>query len=153
MAQSGFGSDAVLQRIGKMSGAKHLVFGSYMVTPDDKIRIDARLVEVETGRTVKAEEVTGKTKKILNLVDKLGLKFVKNLDLQLSKPEKELLDKSIDVPMQAIVAYSQGLLYEDKKKDKDAYQAYQKALKIEPKFQAAERQLAALIQRVKSQKK
>ncbi|NQT25343.1 hypothetical protein HQ585_08310 [candidate division KSB1 bacterium] len=150
MAQSGLGSDAVLQRIGQMSGAKHLVFGSFMVTPDDKIRIDVRLVEVETGKTVKAEEVTGKSKKILELVDKLSLKFVQNLKLELSNNEKALLNKSVDVPMQALVAYSEGLLFEDNKKDKDAYLAYQKALKIAPKFDEAKSKLKALVERVKN---
>lgn len=153
MAQSGFGSDAVLERIGQMSGAKHLLFGSFMVTPDDKIRMDVRLVEVETGKTVKAEEVTGKTKKILELIDKLGIKFVKNLNVQLSKSEKNMLNRSEDVPMQAIVVYSQGLIHEDNKQDKDAYLAYKKAMQIAPEFKQAERQMNALVQRVKAQKK
>jgi TolB-like protein len=151
MAQSGFGSDEALRRIGQMSGAKHLVFGSFMVSPDDKIRIDVRLVEVESGKTVKAEEITGPTKKILDLIDKLSLKFVQNLELELSNNEKALLSASVDVPMQAVVAYSQGLAFEDNKQDKEACLEYQKAVKIAPKFDEAERRLDALIQRVKNQ--
>lgn len=151
MAQSGLGSSAALERIGQMSGAEHLVFGSFMVTPDEKIRMDVRLVEVASGKTVKAEEVTGKTRNILELIDKLSKKFVESLDLELSGTEKALLDASADVPMPAIVAYSEGVVYEDNKQDKEAYLSYKKALKIAPKFQEADQRLKALIRRVKNQ--
>lgn len=150
MAQSGLGSDAAIRQIGQMSGAKHLVFGSYMVTYDDKIRIDVRLVEVETARTVRAEEVTGKTKKILDLIDQLSLKFIENLNIELSNSEKNQLKEASDIPMQAIVAYSQGLIHEDQNQEKEAYLSYQNALKIAPNFREAENRLKALIQRVQN---
>lgn len=151
MAQSGLGSDAALLKIGKMSGARHLVFGSFMITPDEKIRIDVRLIEVETGRTVKAESVTGKTRKILELIDTLGKKLADGLDVRLSASAKALLDASRDVPMQAVVAYSQALVFEENHRDKDAYLAYRNALKIAPGFEEADRRLKALIDRVKDQ--
>ena len=44
-------------RIGHLSGAKTMVFGGYQVV-GGSMRIDLRMVEVETGRIVKASEQT-----------------------------------------------------------------------------------------------
>ncbi|MCJ7812186.1 CsgG/HfaB family protein, partial [bacterium] len=64
LSQSGILSEESSVEVGKMLGAQHLVFGSYMVTPDKKIRIDVRIVKVETGLTIKASQVTGKEKEL-----------------------------------------------------------------------------------------
>jgi curli biogenesis system outer membrane secretion channel CsgG len=44
-------------RVGKIVGAKFMVFGSYFVM-DSMMRLDLRMVEVETGKIVKAAERT-----------------------------------------------------------------------------------------------
>ena len=44
-------------KIGKMVGAQLMVFGTYLVI-ENKMRLDLRLVEVETGRILKAAEKT-----------------------------------------------------------------------------------------------
>ena len=46
------------QNLGKLLGARALILGSFMIL-DDKMRVDLRIVETETGLTIKAEEVTG----------------------------------------------------------------------------------------------
>lgn len=47
-------------RIGRIIGAKYMVFGTYFVM-SASMRIDLRLVEVETGSVVKAAQKTTKT--------------------------------------------------------------------------------------------
>lgn len=47
-------------RIGRIAGAKRMVFGSYQVI-GQSMRIDLRMVEVETGRVLKASEKTVET--------------------------------------------------------------------------------------------
>ena len=44
-------------RIGKLVGAQLMVFGTYLVI-ENKMRLDLRLVEVETGRILKASQKT-----------------------------------------------------------------------------------------------
>lgn len=44
-------------RIGRMSGARQMIFGGYQ-TAGDAMRIDLRLVEVETGKVLKTSEKT-----------------------------------------------------------------------------------------------
>ena len=43
--------------IGRLAGAKHMIFGGYQVV-GGSMRIDLRMVEVETGRIMKASEQT-----------------------------------------------------------------------------------------------
>lgn len=54
--------------IGRLAGAKHMIFGGYQVV-GGSMRIDLRMVEVETGRIMKAAEQTIEGSK---LVDWLG---------------------------------------------------------------------------------
>lgn len=148
--QAGVTDSGAASSIGQLAGAKYLVFGAYMVVPGDKIRIDVRIVEVETGLTLLAEEVTGKTKQILKLVKKLSEKLVKELAVSLTKEELKLLQQSQDVPMQAILDYSEGLQLEDKKSWKAAGACYLKALKTAPKFELAHQRARLMAEKVKN---
>ena len=144
LSQSGAISEATTVRAGKMLGAQHLVFGGYMVTFGDKIRIDVRIVEVETGLTLKASEVTGKTRQVLSLIKKLSKKILKDLDVRLTKNEERSLDKSDKMDMKAVVYFSKGLDFEDLQEWEKAKACYQQALKMEPKFHQAKMRIQRL---------
>ena len=133
LAQSGVISEEGSLQVGKMIGARHLVFGGYMVMMDDKIRIDVRIVEVETGLTLKAGEVTGKTKDVLSLVQKLSVKILKDLDIRLTQ-NAETPGK---IDMEALKLFSKGVEFEDRGDRAKALGCYRKALDIEPEFQQA----------------
>lgn len=49
--------DSTKLQVGKILGASHMVFGGYQVF-GDMMRLDIRLVEVETGKMVKAAQKT-----------------------------------------------------------------------------------------------
>ena len=144
MAQAGVLSDDKAQQVGKLAGAQYLVFGSFMVAPGDKIRIDMRIVNAETGLTEKAEEVTGKTKNILSLVNTLGKKMVNQLSLSLTGSENAAFAKSQDLNFKAVLAFSNGVQAEDQGDFATAKNQYRKALEIEPKFEQAKSRLTAL---------
>jgi len=150
MAQAGYGADDSSARIGRLAGARYLVLGGFMVAPGDKIRIDVRVIEVETGLTLLADEVTGKTRQILKLIDQLSLKLVRKLDIRLNRDDERLLSKSEDVPMQAILHYSEGLHLEDQREWKKAGASYLKATQIAPHFQPARERLDIMVRKVKN---
>jgi len=52
-----FADESTGLRIGRLIGAQMMVFGGYQVI-EDKMRLDLRLVEVETGRILKAAQRT-----------------------------------------------------------------------------------------------
>ena len=144
LSQAGFIEAKNSIQVGKMLGAQHLVFGGFIVTLDDKIRIDVRIVNVESGVTVKADQVTGNTKQILSLIGKLGKKIVKDLDVHITDQEDQLLGNNQKIDLEAILHFSQALEYEDSGNLKLAYENYQKAIQIEPDFLEAQKNLDRL---------
>ncbi len=52
-----FSNESTRLKIGRIVGARFMVFGGYFVL-GDKMRLDLRLVEVETGSIVKAAQKT-----------------------------------------------------------------------------------------------
>jgi TolB-like protein len=140
LAQSGVTSEQGSLQVGKMIGARHLVFGGFMVMMDDKIRIDVRIVEVETGLTIKAGEATGKTKDILSLVQKLSAKILKDLDIRLTQ-NAETPGK---IGIEALKLFSKGIEFEDRGEKAKALECYRAALDKEPDFQQAKDRAARL---------
>jgi TolB-like protein len=144
LSLSGAVDDSSMKAAGKMLGADMLLLGSFNQGFDNDIRIDARLVKVETGVTVKAEEVTGKTKKLFKLVQKLSFKIADHLNLKLSKEEKNAIEETDNEEMEALMCFSKGLDVEDKGDFAQAKALYEKALSINPKYSRAKKQLDAL---------
>lgn len=144
LSQSGLVSEKKSVEVGKLIGAQHLVFGGYIVAPNEKIRIDVRIVEVETGLTIKAGEVTGKIKDVLSLIKKLSIKILKDLDVRMTDSEKKTLGDSKKLDMKAIVLFSKGLEYEDLGQNQEAIACYQKALEIESNFKQAKDRIERL---------
>lgn len=144
LSQAGVVSEEGSLRAGRLLGAQHLVFGGYMVVPDNKIRIDARIVEVETGLTVKANEMTGKTKDVLNLISKLNEKILKDLNVRIADNRKKTSEASEQVDFKAMMWFSQGVGFEDAGNSSKAAECYRKALKIAPDFEQAKTRLSQL---------
>ncbi len=148
MAQSGLTHNNSIQA-GKIVGADYLVFGSFIVTMDDKIRIDTRVVEVETGLTVKAEEVTGKTDKLLFLIQKLGEKVIHEIDEKLWENEKTTFVKGQKLDINAVIWFSKGVAYRDMMEFDEAKNCFLNALKIEPKYKQAKEEIKQLSDKIK----
>lgn len=55
LGSSDLADEAVRLRIGKIAGAKRMVFGAYQVI-GGQMRLDLRMVDVETGRILRAAE-------------------------------------------------------------------------------------------------
>ena len=144
LSQSGLIDENSTLKVGKMLGVKHLVFGGYIVTMDKKIRIDVRVVEVETGLTIKASEVTGKIKDMLSLVKKLSKKMIKDLNIHMTNKEKKSIDKSQELDIKAVMFFSKGLEFEDQGQWEQAKAYYSKALGLEPGFELAKKRILKL---------
>ncbi|MFZ5518392.1 MAG: CsgG/HfaB family protein [Candidatus Zhuqueibacterota bacterium] len=146
LSQSGLISEESNIQVGKLLGAQYLVFGSYMVNSKDKVRIDVRIVEVETGLTIKAEEVTDKLDKIFDIIKKLNDKIIKDLDIKLSSAERQTLDEG-SASLEVIAYFSQGIAFEEKKEFEKAKQMYIKALKSDQSYEPAKTRLKELMQK------
>ena len=133
---SGRVSDAEAMRAGKLLGAEYIVSGGVVMDKTDA-RLDIRLVDVETGLTVRAFKERGKQDDLLSLVEQLAENFTKDLKL----PSKASVAEAT-VPVSAVLAYSRGLDFEKRGKKAQAAQMYEKTLQLFPGYDDARTALA-----------
>jgi TolB-like protein len=144
LAQAGMIDDKTAQQVGKLVGAQYLLLGGFVYLSKDKLRVDARVVEVETGRALKAGEATGKESQLFDMVKALNKKLVKELALRLSASETAKLDNLKNVKFSAVMLYSQAVAYEDAGDLNNARKKYLEAIKDDPNFTQAKQRLTAL---------
>jgi len=144
LAQAGFIDDQTAQQVGKMAGAQHLLLGSFVYLPNGKIRVDTRIVEVETGRILKAGEETGKEGQLFDMVKSINKKLVKELALRLSAAEMAKLDNLKSVKFSAVMLFSQAVTFEDRGDFDNARKKYREAIANDSNFTYAKQRLNAL---------
>ncbi len=150
LAQSGVVSEETGVQVGKLLGAKYLVFGSFFIM-DKKIRVDTRIVEVETGLTVKAEQVTDKLSKMFDIIQELNKKIIKNLNISITKNEEKILFEG-DASTEVIALFSQALEYEEAGDLQRAKEFYIKAFKMDNNFEPVRKRLKDLLLRMQTEK-
>ena len=145
LGASGAMNPETAQQMGKLLGAETLLLGSFATDMEGKkMRIDARIVETETGVTLKAEEMTDKVKSLFKMVKKLTKKIAKGLDVKLTKEDQKRLKKTENESFQAAMYYSKGLDFEDEEEYEKALEMYEKALEINPDYTKAKVRIAAV---------
>jgi len=68
---------------GKLLGADSIAFGSFMVL-GDQVRIDSRIIGLETGEVIMAESITGEHDRFMDLIQQLGGKIAESLHARFS---------------------------------------------------------------------
>jgi TolB-like protein len=82
-------------RAGRLAGARFLVMGA-LTAVDPQMRLDTRVVEVETGVIVKVAQVTGRADAFLDLQKRLAKQLLRDLDVALSPEREAELDARMD---------------------------------------------------------
>ncbi len=144
LAQAGLIDEKSAVEVGRLLGAKHLLLGSFVHMFGGKMRIDARIVEVETGLTIKAEEETGKVDKLFDMVKRLTQKIVRDLDVALTREDRARLEAGEEASLEVALLYAKGLEMEDRGELLEAYKLYRKALALSPSFAPAKQRLLAV---------
>ena len=148
LAQSGMLDERQTVSVGKLAGARFMLFGSYLVTLDEKIRIDLRIVDVETSETLKAGQQTGKAKDFLKLMKMLVRGVFDDLSIPLTSSETDRLKSGTGHPVEALLAYSKGIAHEDAGALREAVTCYRQALSLDPKFEAPQIQMDQIRKRL-----
>jgi TolB-like protein len=71
---------ATAARVGKVIGARYLLYGNITVDPNKKIRLDVHGFKVETTVHEYSQSLSGKADDVLDLVAQLGQKVSKDFD-------------------------------------------------------------------------
>ena len=136
--QSELVDPSTAQKMGKLLGAQNLLFGGFVHSSGDNIRIDVRIVEVETGRTIKAVEARGDLDDIFDLVEDLSAAITEFFEVELTEADrKRQSERSVAESFDATLAYSKsidfedlGRQYESQGKTDEAKAMYSKALEL-----------------------
>lgn len=112
--QSELVDPSTAQKMGKLLGAQDLLFGAFVYSSGDNIRVDVRIVEVETGRTIKAVEVRGELDEIFDLVEDLSRAITEFFKVELTSADrKRQQERSTPEDFDVTLAYSKSIDFED----------------------------------------
>ena len=121
-------------RVGKQLGVNAVVMGSFIKFKGD-MWLGARLVKVETGEILATDDVKGDADDFFGLCEKLSAKIAKavNVNITEAQLEKGTETKSLD----AMMAYSEGLVLVERGDYDGAYKKFNEALEKDPSYEKA----------------
>ena len=138
--EAGITSDAAAVKIGRMLGAKLMVFGTISQIDDRTARIVARVVDVETSKIVASVDEEGAPN--FNKMEKILVeRLAKELEVMTSEGPKDLLQQGGTGSLDALYFYSLGLDQMDKYDYKKAYENFKKAYELDPSFVEAKQKM------------
>jgi TolB-like protein len=133
-------------KVGKLVGAQMILTGGYFEL-GGSMRIDARFIDVETGKILKSDGVDGATSSFFKIQKQLSWKIINNLDIKLSdieKKEMELNEKSKALSFDDLNEYSSALELYDKGKKAEAKKIANDLMKKYPDFEPVKNLLKKL---------
>jgi len=139
LARSEYVDAATAPRVGRLLGAGRLVGGSYLVSGGEEIRLQVTLVDAASGeQTPQLENQRAGLDELFDLQTRVTFSIVDQLDVELTAQERAAIQEVPTQSLQAFLAYSRGLLEEDRGNYGLAAQYYQQAGQIDPNFQEAQ---------------
>ncbi len=133
------GQDTDIKQIGQALRAKYLLKGSVQ-RAGDQVRINANLIDAETGQQIWAERYDGKFEDTFSLQDKITERIINALSVKLSSDERIKLADHGTNNIEAHDAFLKGQSYARKYTaygNKLAAEQFQRALQLDPNYTRA----------------
>ena len=127
--QTGSVDESQAVKVGKILGAQAIALGSFMVLGEN-IRIDVRIIKVETSELVLAESIVGESDDFMRLEQDLANRIADSMKASLS-PRKDLSKSGID----AALYFSQGLNAMDRGDKAEARRLFAKCIELDPIYE------------------
>jgi len=140
LAESGLVDPATAARVGKLLGATHVVAGTFTVV-GEAMRLDARLVAVDSGEVVVAADAGGEREAFFELEKDLVKALLAALHAELSPKERAAIARIHTADFESFVGFSEGVALYDQKRYEEAVATLERVLAADQEFQLAERTL------------
>lgn len=121
------------QQLGKGLSAGYLLTGSFVLV-NSELRIDARLLHVESGKVMMAESVTGTRTDFFTMEKRLAEKIIANLKVKPKREEQVALLALETASLDAFEKYSTGLDMLDANNLTGAQKQFEESLKLDKGF-------------------
>jgi TolB-like protein len=117
MQQTKYFDSTTAVKVGHLAGAEYVITGA-LAAAQPNIRIDTRVIRVETGEIVKTARVTGHEDKFFDLEQKLAKQLIDGLAIALSPEEQEKLRAQQEAnridELKTMVSFSQAMAMSDR---------------------------------------
>lgn len=141
LGQSEYVDQSTAPRVGRLLGAGRVVGGSYLVTEAEELRLQVTLADVATGeQTPQLESERAGLDELFDLQTRVTFSIVDQLGVDLTAQERAAIQEVPTEDLQAFLAYSRGLMEEDRGNFGAAAQHFQRAQQIDPGFEQAAQQ-------------
>jgi TolB-like protein len=127
---------ATAVRAGKLIRAGRLLNGS-MVQAGPALTIESNMIDVNSGALAAPVSVTSPLDNIFTMQKQLVFEVFRQLGVELTPAERQLVDRQATTNLNAFLAYSRGLLAADDGRFEDAARFFQEARSLDPSFSAA----------------
>jgi tetratricopeptide (TPR) repeat protein len=120
-------------KLGKVIGARQIVLGSYQKL-GDKLKVDARVVDVETSVATRSADDTGTMDGVFDLQADLARKLIEALGKTATEAESKAVAVAPTRSLSAFEWFSKGYTLYQQGKLADAIQAYTSAIELDPRY-------------------
>lgn len=146
LGESRYIDPATAQRLGRGLGATYILTGAFL-SLSPLLRIDARLISVETGIVKEAEQVTGGTDDLFQMEHQLASLLMSGLTLSYPTASPKLGDTHT-ADFNAVLDYSRSLDLIDHGQYETAESTLERAVSTYPEFEYAGNALRELKQKL-----
>lgn len=125
-------------KVGKLVGARYMITGSFIDLYGD-FRIDARIINVETGeimKVVRSDPKLHDRRDMMRMVTSVAARIMQDTRLP-QLPATSAQRPARQVPTEALAYFSRALLYQDRGDKAKAVEYYEKALGVFPEYTEA----------------
>ncbi len=137
LGQSGIIDDKTAKKAGKALGADLIVVGSYQKY-GNRIRITAKLVEVESHKVLKQVQSTGVMDNIFELQDEIALRIINQTNISITKDVRNRITENFTSNVSAYEYYVKGQKFLLSQLNYvQAIEMYDKAISIDSNYSLA----------------
>lgn len=143
LGRSGRVDASTAARIGNLVGARYIITGIFMDL-DGNFRMDARIVDVETGEILQTERVREERENLYGILVTMAERIVEDIDLPpLPAPAREAR-RSREIPAEAVTLYSRAQVFHDAGRRDQAIEVYRRIVDRFPQMTEAQQALEQL---------
>jgi hypothetical protein len=132
-------------KVGKLLGVQYILTGAFFDLMGS-MRMDARIIDVETGKIIKSDGIDGPTNTFFDLEKKLVVKIAGGLNVELADDQTKNAElKQTSLSYETSLLFSDGLDKMDKGEKEKAIELFKKVLQKNPEFLPAQQALNKLM--------
>lgn len=127
-------------QVGKLVGARYMITGAFMDS-FGQFRIDARIIDVETGEVIQSREIRDARENIYDMLVELASTVMADVQLTPLSTEAREAREARDIPLEAVTIYATAQALEDGGEVRQAEELYRQLVDRFPDMVEAQQAL------------